>query len=67
VGLCSIGKYTQFLKVNGCVGKLVFATYADAQREVGRLTRNGHHRPDQGVLAPYHCGACLGYHIGHSS
>lgn len=52
---------------DGCTGKRAFDTYAAAEYEIGKLIRKNAHRPELGVLAPYQCGACHAFHLGHSN
>lgn len=50
---------------DGCTGKIQFATYAEAEREIGNLLRKNASRPELGQIAPYHCPNCRSYHLGH--
>lgn len=43
----------------GCTSKVVF----DSRREARSWVRHG--RRSDGTTAPYHCGACGSWHVGH--
>lgn len=63
--MITMGQLTKFAQGSGCLGKKPFATYADAEVELGRLIRKGWDRKQHGTLAPYFCHRCLTYHLGH--
>lgn len=50
---------------DGCSGKDCFASYAEAEREIGRMLHKGITRAHEGTLAPYACGFCHRWHLGH--
>jgi len=66
--MITIGNYTNFGRryvADGCTGKQGFASYGEAETEIGNLIRKGAHREHHGTLAPYHCGYCHQFHLGH--
>jgi hypothetical protein len=66
--MITLGNLTGFGRAvvrDGCTGKRGFASYAEAEREIGRLIRKHAHRPEQGTLAPYVCPWCRQVHLGH--
>ena len=50
---------------DGCTGKRAFVTYAEAEAEIGRMIKKNSYRPELGQFAPYACGHCHGFHLGH--
>ena len=50
---------------DGCTGKKRFDSYAAAEKEIGVLIAKGAHRPELGTFAPYACGRCHAFHLGH--
>jgi hypothetical protein len=52
---------------DGCTGKVRFDSYAAAEAEIGRLIRKNAHRPELGTIAPYSCGQCHSFHLGHGT
>ena len=50
---------------DGCTGKRGFDSYAEAEFEIGRLIKNNAERSYLGQFAPYACGICHRFHLGH--
>jgi len=66
--MITLGNLTNFGRRfvrDGCTGKQGFASYAEAETEMGHLIRKRADRRHLGVIAPYHCGYCHQFHLGH--
>lgn len=63
--MITLGNLTGFARGSRCVGKREFASYAEAEREIGRLLRKNASKPERGQLCPYLCDECAKYHLGH--
>lgn len=66
--MITLGNLTNFGRRyvrDGCTGKKGFATYAEAETEIGRLIKKNATRSHQGTVAPYACGICHQFHLGH--
>lgn len=66
--IITLGNYTNLGRRyvrDGCTGKKGFGTYAEAEQEIGRLIKKGADRQYLGTIAPYHCGICHQFHLGH--
>lgn len=50
------------IRRKACTGKRRYGTQADARRAISQLTRA---RGWQGLLVPYRCKFCGGFHFGH--
>lgn len=60
------GRASPKTRGDGCTGKRRFESYAKAEAGIGGLYQKRIARVQQGVPAPYACGYCHGWHIGHS-